>query len=414
MRWNGGWASLRAKSAVGTMKYVDIRSAFYSGGTSSLTAGQGQSSYCSATCSVNLPTQNRVIGLLINAVRGKRQAVVTGDQRPDEAARTDDNMSIAVAHYSTDKIPPDERHSAWAARSFPSVAAMFESAPVGSFQTSADRVELDGLLLQYAQGGERTLDRSATRPGADGIDMLGVNVQFDGEITGTADAANFRVAAGGLLFLDMARSSRIALPAGRSIQLGIPRAIAEGQLGQIGTLHGVTVAPDRSEMLVSHLIHVRENLSSLRVGQEPRLARTVLDMLALALNRPGVADRKILESASGRLAAAARHEIETQLETPGLSVAALCDRLGTSRSVLYRLFKADKGVEAYIRRRRLEMVRASLADSSNAERIGELAYRWGFADASHLSRQFREAYGVTPRAYRARHTQAPQSRDISQ
>ncbi len=209
----------------------------------------------------------------------------------------------------------------------------------------------------------------------------------------------------------MMRPSRIALPAGQSIQLGIPRAIAEGQLGQLGALHGVTVAPDRSDLLVSHLLNVRENLPALRAAQEPRLARTVLDMLALALDRPGVADREILGSASGRLAVAASREIEAQLKSPGLSVAALCDRLGTSRSVLYRLFKADKGVEAYILRRRLEMVRATLADSSNAERIGELAYRCGFADASHLSRQFREAFGVTPRAYRVRQAEASLSRD---
>ncbi len=159
--------------------------------------GTGPVRLLHVTCSVDLPAQNWVVGLLINPVRGKRQAVVTEDQRRNESALTDGNVPIAVAHYSTDEIPPDERHSAWAARSFPSVAAIFESVPVGPFQTTADRVELDGLLLQYAEGGARTLDRSATRADADGIDMLGVNVQFDGEITGTADATNFRVAAGG-------------------------------------------------------------------------------------------------------------------------------------------------------------------------------------------------------------------------
>lgn len=35
-----------------------------------------------------------------------------------------------------------------------------------------------------------------------------------------------------------------------------------------------------------------------------------------------------------------------------------------------------------------------------AEPIGNVAHRFGFSDAPHLSRAFRTRYGMTPREYR--------------
>lgn len=68
---------------------------------------------------------------------------------------------------------------------------------------------------------------------------------------------------------------------------------------------------------------------------------------------------------------------------------------------LARTFRATHGcsIATYVRRLRLEWVANRLATSLDP--IATLAQDAGFADQAHLSRQFRAAFGVTPRRYRA-------------
>jgi AraC-like DNA-binding protein len=61
---------------------------------------------------------------------------------------------------------------------------------------------------------------------------------------------------------------------------------------------------------------------------------------------------------------------------------------------------------AVVRQRRLDHARQEL-DSSD-ETVSSIAARWGFADASHLSRSFKYAFGMSPRDYRAARTVAEQ------
>ena len=70
---------------------------------------------------------------------------------------------------------------------------------------------------------------------------------------------------------------------------------------------------------------------------------------------------------------------------------------------VYRLFSQDGDTfGAVVRQRRLDHARQELASSD--ETISSIAARWGFADASHLSRSFKCAFGMSPRDYRAART----------
>ena len=55
-----------------------------------------------------------------------------------------------------------------------------------------------------------------------------------------------------------------------------------------------------------------------------------------------------------------------------------------------------------ILRRRLEECAMQLRDPIWARRtITEIAFSWGFNNATHFARVFREKYGLSPRDYRA-------------
>ena len=57
---------------------------------------------------------------------------------------------------------------------------------------------------------------------------------------------------------------------------------------------------------------------------------------------------------------------------------------------------------AYVRRRRLHRIEEELRKGDRTS-LANLADRWGFSDAAHLSRIFRAQFGMPPGEYRDRH-----------
>lgn len=297
-------------------------------------------------------------------------------------------------------MPAEERHDRWTERGWPSVAAVFDSVPIGEFSTSADLVLLGQVMVSYAQGTARQLDRTAGKIAEDGMDVLGIGVLLEGKMEGVAGDRRFAVEAGEILLLDTTQPSAVAISASRSVQLGVPRALAQEAGFDVAALHGAVVNSVASAMLVSHLERIREALPQLSEEEGPRVARTLLDMLVLALSASARGEAGH-ESAKASVATRARREIQENLGSPILTVANLCRRLDISRSTLHRLFEDEGGVQAFIRASRLDATRLALLDPGNRERIGELAERLGFSDAAHLSRLFRARYGETPSQVRA-------------
>lgn len=70
---------------------------------------------------------------------------------------------------------------------------------------------------------------------------------------------------------------------------------------------------------------------------------------------------------------------------------------------LHKLFQhRGETVGGYVRRRRLDRIRRTLADPDLAHRpMSSVAAQWGIAEASHFSKLFRAEFGVSPREFRA-------------
>jgi AraC family transcriptional regulator len=81
------------------------------------------------------------------------------------------------------------------------------------------------------------------------------------------------------------------------------------------------------------------------------------------------------------------------------SVNELAALAGVHASHLLRTFRHHHGctMATYIRRQRVERARAAIADSRRP--LSMIALDAGFADQSHLTRVFRQAYGETPGQY---------------
>ncbi|MFK2915160.1 AraC family ligand binding domain-containing protein [Pseudomonas sp. 3HC3] len=96
--------------------------------------------------------------------------------------------------------------------------------------------------------------------------------------------------------------------------------------------------------------------------------------------------------------ARARELLESQLADPP-SLETLAAAVNLSPFHFARVFRQATGLppHAWLKQRRLARAREMLKHGLAASQV---AFDLGFADQSHLSRQFKQAYGVTPGAYR--------------
>jgi AraC family transcriptional regulator len=113
------------------------------------------------------------------------------------------------------------------------------------------------------------------------------------------------------------------------------------------------------------------------------------------------ASARSLTGRERRLLLDARSHIERHCLEP-LDVAGIGRAVGLGHNALKQGFRAlfGKSVYGYVLDCRLEHA-LKLLDESTLP-IKEIAWRCGFAHASHLARHFRRCYAVSPRAYRSR------------
>ncbi len=110
------------------------------------------------------------------------------------------------------------------------------------------------------------------------------------------------------------------------------------------------------------------------------------------------------------LEAALRQKIERYIDANlgdrGLSTDPLCRDFSISHSTLYRLFDLHAGVASFIKRRRLQRIRAILVTVDDLRPLSEIAESFGLGSGAHFSRSFRDEFGCVPSDFRSQRSSA--------
>jgi AraC-like DNA-binding protein len=232
----------------------------------------------------------------------------------------------------------------------------------------------------------------------DDHDHFIVTIVIGGQIR-FADPHSRRMQPGDVSILDLRTPMTCIFSPGETIHLIIPRlflplAVAPPDPVGFRVLRPHRVASRFLEELARMLVQMA---SYAERGEAMALASVLKTPITFCFQSPDAAPAVAVSRHSPDL----RRFIEDNLDRTDLTPAFLLKHFGLSRTQMFRQFQASGGVETYIRRRRLRRSLLALADPAAAHRrIGEIAYDSGFADESHFSRLFKEAYGTTPRAYR--------------
>jgi AraC-like DNA-binding protein len=173
----------------------------------------------------------------------------------------------------------------------------------------------------------------------------------------------------------------------------------------VGQLAAVRMAGSSglSGIVGQFIRQLSENLEVLSGPSGSRLATNALDLVSTMLHAEmDIAPDRMKPQAL--LAVSAREYIEANLSDPQLSPASIAAAHFISTRHLHNVFhESGTTVASWIRSQRLDGARRELQDPLHAGKsVGAIAARWGFLDAAHFSRIFRDAFGMSPSDWRRR------------
>ncbi|WP_320784955.1 helix-turn-helix domain-containing protein [Streptomyces sp. CRN 30] len=133
-----------------------------------------------------------------------------------------------------------------------------------------------------------------------------------------------------------------------------------------------------------------------------RLALNAAELVVLLVQDLLRERHRTVPDVTGAMLDRIRDHIGEHLGDPGMSPETIARAHHISVRYLHKLFHGEgTTVGTWIRRRRLEVCRLELGGASGRRRtVAAVAQSWGFTSASHFSRLFKEAYGMSPRSWR--------------
>ncbi len=238
---------------------------------------------------------------------------------------------------------------------------------------------------------------------AGGTDEVMLYRQEAGTLEGEADGRPFRLEPGDLALFDYARPLVSRTTDFTNLVLTTSRAsVPAGLLAS--ELHG-HVIPGGSgpgTLLTTVLTGLFEAAGALRLGEAEAAFAGVLGLAAGLVEAVRLADADTAGTSEQARHAAVLAYLDAHHARPDLDADAVAGHLGLSRATLYRLFKAEGGIQAALLRRRLDHVAGALIADPRARRdLAGLAARHGFGGLTQLGRSFKARYGMPPSQYAA-------------
>jgi len=178
--------------------------------------------------------------------------------------------------------------------------------------------------------------------------------------------------------------------------LGVPHDLVDPALQRVGRS---PLAP----LFSHHVTHVRELADDINDAAMASLGTATL-ALARALLASVSSDEELAREAfEDSLLPRVKAYVRARLADVDLDAASIAAANHVSVRQLYKVCaKADLRLEQWIIQQRLERAHEDLAVATPTPvSVSALARRWGFADASHFARRFRDFYGMSPREWQA-------------
>ncbi|GAB2570835.1 AraC family transcriptional regulator [Paractinoplanes abujensis] len=191
----------------------------------------------------------------------------------------------------------------------------------------------------------------------------------------------------------------------KSVILQFPRRLLPLAPAQVTRLCATSLpgTGGLGRLLAQFLLTVRDDHDDYTERDAKRLGHTAVDLTTALVAHHLEREDPPLRSPSHVLYLQIISYVETRLDRPGLTPAAVAAAHRVSLRYLHRIFQQHHhaSIAAHIRARRLERAARDLIDPRFAQHtVASIATRWGFDRPSDFSRAFRRHTGQSPHDYR--------------
>ncbi len=305
----------------------------------------------------------------------------------------------------TSSLPPDRRAVAVAevirfSSSIPTqtvyncpedeVSACFDYFTFGAFHLLKSRNESLGLVTTPAllKGVER--------------DLLTVTLKVNGTAAIT-QASGRRLRGSDLFMTDLWRPFEFFDDGGESAafymsldQLGLPRDFASRAGEAVHTSPLAGQLQKHLETLYRDADPISQSPAASMIGQ------ATTDLVRAALIAAVDEEPFRRDDWEQNLTTVVKSYVAQHLADPNLGAERIARAMFISVRQLYKLWETEpRPLGQWILERRLDAARHDLTSPRGRNQtIAAVARRWGFADSTHFSRRFRQAYGMSPREWR--------------
>ena len=314
--------------------------------------------------------------------------------------------------YSTQGLPSSAKVSHWN-EIISDVFAPLETQPnnVADFDAEVRCAKFGRLRLATATSRGATVRRTKTHVARLNEHRFFLHVQMDGQLLIRQDGHEAVLEEGDLVLSDSTRpytlsyddpcSTLVLIVTQEELRRHLPTP--EEMIGV--KLSGKKGLSRTTSLMLRSVWEQAEDGLPEELGS--RIADSLLDVFATScteIKGMVVADAAIVGARRIQI----KRYIEANLRDPDLSVRSAAAAFGISPRYLHILFSGEnETVSSYILRRRLEECAKQLTDVLWRRRtITEIAFGWGFNNATHFARVFRDHYGTSPRDYRNSHAVA--------
>lgn len=309
---------------------------------------------------------------------------------------------------TTDAVTPDQRVAYWIDMICNTYVQLeCDALRPGPFDGAIESQHIPGLDLSIVASGAQDVLRTHRHIARSADDYFLVSIQTRGRGRLRQDGRAAFLAPGDFALYDSTREYELHFEEDfEQIVLKLP---GERLRSQVRDTHKLTATAVSGKGGAGHLMITMINtlwkdMDALQPASAAAVADGVVNILVAGLQTLPASTCPGLSSLASYHLARIKQVIDKRLADPSFGVNEIASELGISVPHIHRLFRNEATTPAnYIWSRRLEACGRDLRDPRRAgQSISEVAFSWGFNDAAHFSRSFKERFGCSPRDWRRR------------